>query len=60
MLVPTIGLVQVGSQAMADRYSYLPQIGLLIAIVWAVGGWIEHHCPSVAPRRFSPASSRAR
>lgn len=35
-LVPVIGLVQVGGQAMADRYSYVPSIGLLIAIVWGV------------------------
>ena len=34
MLVPTIGIVQVGWQSMADRYTYLPQIGLLIAVVW--------------------------
>lgn len=34
MLLPVIGLVQVGSQAHADRYTYLPQIGLLIIIVW--------------------------
>jgi protein O-mannosyl-transferase len=34
MLVPTIGLVQVGGQSMADRYTYLPSIGLLIAFVW--------------------------
>jgi len=33
-LVPVIGLVQVGSQAMADRYSYLSTIGLLIMICW--------------------------
>src|SRR5262249_6837264 len=38
MLVPVIGLVQVGSQAHADRYTYLPQIGLYIAITWAVVG----------------------
>ncbi len=37
MLVPVIGLVQVGSQAHADRYTYLPAIGLLIALVWSVG-----------------------
>jgi len=36
MLVPVIGLVQVGEQAYADRYSYLPQIGLTIALVWGV------------------------
>jgi len=37
MLVPTIGLVQVGPQAMADRYMYLPSIGLFILIVWGIG-----------------------
>ena len=34
MLVPVIGLMQVGDQAMADRYTYLPQIGLVIAMAW--------------------------
>jgi protein O-mannosyl-transferase len=34
MLVPVIGLVQVGSQAMADRYTYLSQIGLYVAVAW--------------------------
>jgi len=33
-LVPVIGLVQVGGQAMADRYTYIPHIGLFILIVW--------------------------
>ena len=33
-LVPVIGLVQVGSQAMADRYTYLTQIGLYVALAW--------------------------
>jgi tetratricopeptide (TPR) repeat protein len=36
MLVPVIGLVQVGWQGRADRYTYLPQIGLYIAATWAV------------------------
>jgi len=36
MLVPVIGLVQVGWQGRADRYTYLPQIGLYIAITWTV------------------------
>jgi protein O-mannosyl-transferase len=36
MLVPVIGLIQVGNQSHADRYSYLPQIGLYIAIVWTI------------------------
>jgi tetratricopeptide (TPR) repeat protein len=34
MLVPVIGLVQVGTQARADRYTYLPLIGLSIAVAW--------------------------
>jgi len=36
MLVPVIGLLQVGGQSMADRYTYLPQIGLVLGLVWAV------------------------
>ncbi len=36
MLVPVIGLVQVGWQGRADRYTYLPQIGLYIAATWTV------------------------
>jgi tetratricopeptide (TPR) repeat protein len=35
MLVPVIGFVQVGEQAHADRYTYLPQIGLYLLITWA-------------------------
>ena len=35
-LVPVIGLVQVTNQAMADRYTYIPLIGLFIVIVWGV------------------------
>ncbi|HKU28283.1 MAG TPA: tetratricopeptide repeat protein [Candidatus Sulfotelmatobacter sp.] len=35
-LVPVIGLVQVGEQAMADRYAYIPFVGLFIAVVWGV------------------------
>jgi tetratricopeptide (TPR) repeat protein len=34
MLLPVIGIVQVGAQAHADRYTYLPQIGLVVAGVW--------------------------
>jgi len=39
MLVPVIGLVQVGGQAHADRYTYLPQIGLYLVIVWVIRDW---------------------
>jgi tetratricopeptide (TPR) repeat protein len=36
-LVPVIGLVQAGAQALADRFSYLPSIGLFLAVVWGGG-----------------------
>jgi protein O-mannosyl-transferase len=36
MLVPVIGLVQVGLQAMADRYTYLPVLGLQLALLWTL------------------------
>jgi tetratricopeptide (TPR) repeat protein len=35
-LVPVIGIVQVGEQAMADRYTYLPMIGVFICIAWGI------------------------
>ena len=36
MLVPVIGFVQVGAQSRADRYTYLPQIGVYLLLTWAV------------------------
>jgi tetratricopeptide (TPR) repeat protein len=51
-LLPTIGLVQVGLQVMADRFLYLPQIGLSIALVWGVarvaGSWRYGRWPLAA------------
>jgi Flp pilus assembly protein TadD len=38
MLLPVIGLVQVGWQALADRYTYLPLIGVFIMLTWAAAG----------------------
>ncbi len=46
-LVPMIGLVQVGDQAMADRYEYLPAIGLFLMIVWGLADL-------AAARKLSP------
>jgi tetratricopeptide (TPR) repeat protein len=47
MLVPNIGIVQAGSQARADRFTYLPHIGLCILVTWAVAdmttGWRRRH-----------------
>jgi Flp pilus assembly protein TadD len=37
MLVPVIGLVQVGDAAMADRYTYLPLIGVFLVLIWSGG-----------------------
>jgi len=42
-LVPVIGIVQVGQQAMADRYTYLPLLGLYIAIIWAAADLASGH-----------------
>lgn len=38
-LVPVIGLVQVGVAAMADRYAYIPLIGIFIMIAWGLDDW---------------------
>lgn len=38
LLVPVIGILQVGQQSIADRYTYLPMIGLVMVLVQAVGG----------------------
>jgi protein O-mannosyl-transferase len=40
-LVPVIGLVQVGGQAMADRYAYIPLIGIFIMVVWGLSQLME-------------------
>jgi tetratricopeptide (TPR) repeat protein len=40
-LVPVIGLVQAGAQARADRFTYIPMIGLSIAVVWGVSEALE-------------------
>ena len=36
MLLPVVGIFQVGGQRMADRYTYLPSIGLLVAVAWSL------------------------
>lgn len=41
-LVPVIGLVQVGAQAMADRYTYLPLTGLFIIAAWGIPHALQH------------------
>jgi protein O-mannosyl-transferase len=41
-MVPVIGLVQVGDQAWADRYTYLPSIGLFIVAVWGIADVVKN------------------
>jgi tetratricopeptide (TPR) repeat protein len=45
-LVPVIGLVQVGIQARADRYTYFPQIGILMALCWGVARLLRSRAPA--------------
>lgn len=40
-LVPVIGLVQVGQQSMADRYTYIPSMGISLVIAWAVASFLQ-------------------
>src|ERR1039458_7118612 len=55
-LVPVIGLVQVGDQAWADRYSYLPLVGLFVAVVWGLGDLVE--ASASQPASPAPAESQ--
>ena len=49
-LVPVIGLVQVGVQSMADRYMYLPGIGIYIIVAWLAGEAIaKYRLPKIIP-----------
>jgi tetratricopeptide (TPR) repeat protein len=43
MLLPVAGIIQVGDQAHADRYTYLPQIGIYVALAWMVAEWRVNH-----------------
>jgi protein O-mannosyl-transferase len=53
-LIPVIGIVQVGNQAMADRYTYIPCIGLTLAICFGVATLLDRH---PAWRRVAPLLS---
>jgi tetratricopeptide (TPR) repeat protein len=46
MLLPVIGMVQVGRQAWADRYAYLPLVGIYVMISWSLAHW-AHHRPAL-------------
>jgi tetratricopeptide (TPR) repeat protein len=55
LLAPVIGIVQVGGQAMADRYTYLPLVGLAIAVAWGLCDL----APGVRARRALAAAALA-
>ena len=53
-LVPVIGIIQVGEQSMADRYTYIPLIGIFLMIVWGLENLISswHYKKSVIADGF--------
>jgi protein O-mannosyl-transferase len=67
-LVPVIGLIQVGGQSMADRYTYLPLIGLFVLIVWGAAdltassrhnvNTLERYNGQPAPGLVAPQATR--
>jgi tetratricopeptide (TPR) repeat protein len=54
-LVPVIGLVKVGNQSMADRYSYLPAIGIFVIAVWTVADLVNGRSKYRIPAALSAA-----
>ncbi len=54
MLVPVIGILQVGRQALADRYAYQSFLGLFILVCWGVADWSKH---KRLPAAFLPSIS---
>ena len=55
-LVPVVDLVQVGSQSMADRYTYIPYIGLFIMAAWSAQEWLQRR-PAMRPLFGGAASA---
>jgi len=58
-LIPVIGLIQVGKQAMADRYTYVPLIGVFIIIAWGVPDLLARRVPGDVTLRTGPAAPLA-
>lgn len=56
-LLPVIGIVQVGDQAMADRYAYLPLVGLFVMVVWGLAEFLNlRHVGTILRRGFAVAA----
>ena len=56
-LLPVIGIIQVGSQARADRYLYLPLVGIFLAVVWGAADLARRRPRSRAPVALSIAAA---
>ena len=54
-LVPVIGILQVGSQALADRYTYIPYLGLFVMIVWGARSFADEGAFGKQAFRFASA-----
>jgi len=64
-LVPVIGIIQVGNQAMADRYTYIPSIGIFVIFAWVASDILRFTSADAAPdktgkNRSATASARRR
>ncbi len=59
MLIPVIGVVQVGLQARADRYTYLPQIGIILAVVWSIRALLQSRAISIGISLVTIAATAA-
>jgi len=60
MLVPAIGLIQVGIQCRADRYTYLPLIGLFVMFAWGAAELIQYFSRSEIEESIAAPSSKGR
>jgi len=54
-LVPVVGIIQIGAQARADRYTYVTMIGIAIAIVWSVGELVARKPQALPAVRWTAA-----
>ena len=52
-LIPVIGLVQVGGEPMADRYTYIPSIGIFMMVAWLIFGCLDARSPARKPLAFA-------
>jgi tetratricopeptide (TPR) repeat protein len=55
VLVPVLGLLQVGTQATADRYTYLPYLGVSLALAWSVDAAVRTSAPAVRAATIAAA-----